>query len=60
MPGSVGSSAPSDLQNQLNLLKEQARQLQAEKQVLEAKLKEALAAQPASVDAREFARPNKK
>jgi len=55
MPGSVGSSAPSDLQNQLNLLKEQARQLEAEKQVLEAKLKEALAAQPAMVDAREFA-----
>ncbi len=60
MPGSVGSSAPSDLQNQLNLLKEQARQLQAEKQVLEAKLKEALAAQPASVDAREFAEAQQK
>src|SRR5258707_2377176 len=59
LPGNA-ASLPSDLQNQLYLLKDQARQLQAEKQVLEAKLKEALAAQPATVDSREFANAQQK
>src|SRR6266404_844559 len=42
VPGSVATNVPGEWQNQFNLMKEQARQLQAEKQVLEAKLKEAL------------------
>jgi len=48
------AAVPPDFENQLKVLRDQAHQLQAEKQVLEAKLKEALAAQPATVDAREF------
>ena len=54
---------PADVTNQLNGLKEQARQLQAEKEqwladkgLLEAKLKEALAVQPAASDPRELAK----
>jgi hypothetical protein len=46
----------SDLENQVNALVGQVRALQADKLVLEAKLKEALAAQPAAVDPRELAR----
>lgn len=52
--------APVDWQNQLNALRQQARQLQADKTMLEAKLKEALAIQPATVDAREVARAEEK
>ena len=48
------TSAPSDTENQLSALNEQMRQLQADKTVLEAKLKEALAAQPAAMDPREL------
>jgi Tfp pilus assembly protein PilF len=65
-PGQV----PADLTNQLNALKGQARQLQmekgqlqmdkdqllADKALLEAKLKEALAVQPAAADPRELAK----
>jgi chromosome segregation ATPase len=43
-------------QQQLEALQEQVRQLQADKTVLEAKLREALAVQPAAVDPRELAR----
>ncbi len=57
------TAAPGNLQSLLNdagrqiaELQEQTRRLQAEKLVSEAKLKEALAAQPAAVDPREFAR----
>src|ERR1044071_904583 len=46
----------SSSQNQLNALNEQVRQLQAEKTILEAKLKEAFAAQPAVMDPRELAK----
>ena len=49
-------AAPSDWEAQLSALKEQARQLQADKAILEAKLKEALAVQPAALDPRELAR----
>ncbi|HEV2394741.1 MAG TPA: tetratricopeptide repeat protein [Verrucomicrobiae bacterium] len=49
-------AAPPDWQDQLNAAKEQVRQLQANRVVLEAKLKEALAAQPAATDPRELAR----
>ena len=51
---------PRDWDNQLNTLKDQVRQLQTDKAVLEAKLKEALAVQPAALDARELARAEDK
>jgi tetratricopeptide (TPR) repeat protein len=41
---------PAEFELQLNALREQTRQLQADKGLLEAKLKEALAAQPAATD----------
>jgi Tfp pilus assembly protein PilF len=49
-------AAPSDWEAQLAALAEQARQLQADKAVLEAKLKEALSVQPAAMDPRDLAR----
>jgi len=48
------TSVPSDAENQLRALNEQMSQLQADKTILEAKLKEALAAQPAAMDPREL------
>jgi hypothetical protein len=51
---------PSDWEAQLNALKEQVRQMQTDKAVLEAKLKEALAVQPAALDPRELARAEDK
>ena len=53
-------AAPSDWEIQVSALKEQARQLQADKAILEAKLKEALAIQPAALDPRELARAEEK
>jgi Tfp pilus assembly protein PilF len=53
-------AAPRDWEAQLSALKEQARQLQADKAVLEAKLKEALSVQPAAIDPRELARAEEK
>jgi hypothetical protein len=53
-------AAPSDWDNQLNALKDQVRQLQTDKSVLEAKLKEALSVQPAAVDPRELAKAEEK
>jgi len=50
----------NNLENQLNTLKDQVRQLQADKTVLEAKLKEALSVQPAAVDPRELAKAEAK
>jgi hypothetical protein len=44
----------NDFQEQLNALKDQVHQLQVDKTMLEAKLKEAFSAQPAAVDAREL------
>jgi tetratricopeptide (TPR) repeat protein len=46
----------SELERQLAALQDQVRLLQADKTVLEAKLKEALATQPAAVDPRELAK----
>ncbi len=61
VPGSVSAPALSaGLENQLNDLKEQVRQLTANKSLLEAKLKEAFAAQPAAVDPRELAKAQAK
>ena len=51
---------PSDWQAQINTLKDQVSQMQADKTVLEAKLKEALAVQPAALDPRELARAEDK
>ena len=46
----------SDAEIRANQLQEQVRRLEADKVLLEAKLKEALSAQPASVDPRELAK----
>ena len=51
---------PGDWEVQLNALKDQVRQMQADKAVLEAKLKEALSVQPTSLDPRELARAEDK
>jgi tetratricopeptide (TPR) repeat protein len=51
---------PGDWEVQLNALKDQVSQLRADKAVLEAKLKEALAVQPAALDPRELARAEEK
>ena len=51
---------PGDWEIQLNTLKDQVRQMQADKAVLEAKLKEALSVQPTSLDPRELARAEDK
>ena len=48
--------AAAGLQNQLATLEATVRQLQGDKTLLEARLKEALAAQPAAADPRELAR----
>lgn len=53
-------AAPNDWENQLNTLKDQVHQLQADKTVLESKLKEALSVQPATVDPRELAKAETK
>ena len=49
-------AVPEDWQNQVNGLKDQVRQLEADKSLLEAKLKEAFSARPAESDPRELAR----
>jgi tetratricopeptide (TPR) repeat protein len=49
-------SATSEVENQLGALQIQLKQLQADNMVLQAKLKEALAAQPAAADPRELAK----
>src|ERR1017187_5575705 len=60
-PASAGQAAQAgELQAQLEILQGQVRQLQAERMVMEARLKEAFASQPASVDPREFAKAQKK
>ena len=51
---------PPDWETQLTLLKQQLAQSAGEKSLLEAKLKEALAVQPAAVDPRELAKAEEK
>ena len=51
---------PAEVQRELAGLQENLRQLQAEKTVLEAKLKEALATRPAAIDPRELAKAESK
>lgn len=58
-PEAATPAQPADAaaaRQQLEALQEQVRQLQADKTVLEAKLREALAVQPAAVDPRELSR----
>ncbi|HOX56074.1 MAG TPA: tetratricopeptide repeat protein [Candidatus Paceibacterota bacterium] len=64
-PPGIGSTqpaqpTPADGQTQLDTLKDQIRQAQADKAVAEAKLKEALSVQPAAVDPRELAKAEDK
>ncbi|MGD0258345.1 MAG: tetratricopeptide repeat protein [Verrucomicrobiota bacterium] len=59
-PQPVPPAPPSDWENQLAALKDQVARLQADKAILEAKLKEALAVQPAALDPRELARAEEK
>jgi hypothetical protein len=59
-PAEVTKPVPSDWEAQIAVLRDQGRQLQADKAVLEAKLKEALSVQPAAVDPREMARAEEK
>lgn len=60
-PASGAASTPSaETTQQLAGLQEALKQLQAEKMVLEAKLKEALATQPAVIDPRELAKAQEK
>jgi tetratricopeptide (TPR) repeat protein len=59
VPAVVPPPAPAvstELENEVKTLQVQVRQIQADNVVLEAKLKEALSAQPAAVDPRELAR----
>jgi Flp pilus assembly protein TadD/tetrahydromethanopterin S-methyltransferase subunit B len=56
-----GKPAPSpELENKVNALNDQVRQLQEDRASLEAKLKEALAAQPSAVDPRQLAKADEK
>ena len=59
-PAQPAKVAPGDWEAQLAALADQARQLQADKAVLEAKLKEALSVQPAAMDPREMTRAEEK
>jgi tetratricopeptide (TPR) repeat protein len=59
-PPTPQSTPASDLAAQVRALNDQVRQLQAERIVMEAKLKEALALQPAEADPRELARTEEK
>jgi Flp pilus assembly protein TadD len=62
VPKPGGSSAPvaSEAQQQLAALQESVRRLQSEKTILESKLKEALATQPAAIDPRELTKAQEK
>ncbi|MGA2788866.1 MAG: tetratricopeptide repeat protein [Verrucomicrobiota bacterium] len=53
-PGAAASTSAADLEAQFGALHEQVQKLQADNTTLQAKLQEALAAQPAAIDAREL------
>ena len=60
-PGAAASStSAADLEAQLGALHEQVQKLQADNTTLQAKLQEALAAQPAAIDPRELTRAQEK
>ena len=54
------ATLPSDWEAQMNGVKEQVRQLEADKSLLQAKLKEALAMRPAESDPRELAKADER
>ncbi|EEF57604.1 tetratricopeptide repeat protein [Pedosphaera parvula] len=59
VPATTNATPPSasiELNSQIKAMETQIQQLQADKSSLEAKLKEALSAQPASIDPRELAK----
>src|SRR6185503_8316480 len=60
--GPEDKTAPASVEpgDQIKLLLEQVRQLTADKELLQAKLREALSAQPAAVDPHELARAEEK
>jgi Flp pilus assembly protein TadD len=53
-PGAALSTSATDLEAQFGALHEQVQKLQADNTTLQAKLQEALAAQPAAIDSREL------
>jgi tetratricopeptide (TPR) repeat protein len=55
-PGAAPSTSTADLEAQLGALHEQMQKLQTDNTTLQAKLKEALGAQPAAIDSRELTR----
>lgn len=55
-PSAAPATAPANWQAQMNILNEQLRQAQADRSLVEAKLKEALALRPAAVDPAELAK----
>jgi Flp pilus assembly protein TadD len=55
-PGAAPSTSTADLAAQLGALHEQVQKLQSDNTTLQAKLKEALGAQPAAIDPRELTR----
>src|SRR6266516_4863404 len=59
-PGEKSAPAAAEPADRIKLLLEQIRQLTADNELLQAKLKEALSAQPAAVDPRELARSEEK
>src|SRR5439155_23328637 len=59
-PAQAAKGAPGEWENQLAASQDQVRRLQADKILLEAKLKEALSAQPATKDPRELAKAEEK
>lgn len=59
-PGDANVAVPAQPVDQITLLKSDLQRLQAEKVSLEAKLREALSAQPAAVDPRELAKADER
>ncbi len=59
-PGAAPSTAAADLEAQLGALHEQMQKLQVDNTTLQAKLQEALAAQPAAIDSRELTQAREK
>jgi tetratricopeptide (TPR) repeat protein len=53
-PGAASSTSAADLEAQFGALHEQVQKLQADNTTLQARLQEALAAQPAAIDSREL------
>jgi Tfp pilus assembly protein PilF len=60
VPGAAPSTSAADLEAQFSALHEQVQKLSADNTTLQAKLQEALAAQPAAIDARELAQARAK